>query len=277
MADLTKKDFSTIELQEITLGLRRDIIDMCHTAGSGHPGGSLSLCEILTVLYHQVLNIDSTNPLDPDRDRLILSKGHGAPALYAVLADKGYFPREELWTLRRIGSRLQGHPVMHKLPGIEITAGSLGMGISVGLGMVLAARHSKRSYRTFVIVGDGELNEGQNWEALLAAAKYKADEMCIIVDYNKIQLDGHSDDILPLGSLKAKFKSFDCHVLECDGHDIDALSMAINESLNLKDRPSVILAHTIKGKGVSFMENNPAWHGKPVSVDDRERALAELK
>ena len=270
-------EITITELKEIALGLRRDIINMCHTAGSGHPGGSLSLCEILTVLYYRVLHVDSANPTNPDRDRMILSKGHGAPALYAVLAGKGYFPREELSTLRQTGSKLQGHPVMHKLPGIEITAGSLGMGISVGLGTVLAARHSGRTYRSYVIVGDGELNEGQNWEALLTASKYKADEMCIIVDYNKIQLDGHSDDILPLGSLRAKFESFDCHVLECDGHNIDELSKAFHTAQDQKGQPTVILAHTIKGKGVSFMENDPGWHGKPVSDVDHKRAMAELR
>ena len=249
---------------------------MCHQAGSGHLGGSLSLCEILTVLYYRVLNIDPDIPKDPDRDRMILSKGHGAPALYAVLAEKGYFPKAELATLRQVDSRLQGHPVKNKLPGIEITAGSLGMGISVGIGTVLAARHSGRSYLTYVVVGDGELNEGQNWEAFLTAAKYKADEMCIIVDYNKIQLDGRSDDILPLGSLRGKIESFDCFVIECDGHNIDALLSAVDEARSHKGQPSVILAHTVKGKGVSFMENDPDWHGKTISDVDCERALAEL-
>ncbi|NOX67401.1 MAG: transketolase [Chlorobi bacterium] len=264
------------ELEEKAHDMRKKIITSCYYAGSGHPGSSLSTCEILSVLYHHVLNIDPKNPSDPDRDRFVLSKGHAAPALYSVLAQKGYFDEEELLTLRKTSSRLQGHPVMNKLPGIEITSGSLGMGISFGVGTILAARLQNKNYRTYVLTGDGELDEGQNWEGMLAAVKFKVDKMTVIVDYNKLQLDGRSDDILPIGNLGDKFRAFDFNVIQCDGHDILALIEAIEQAKQYKDNPSVIIADTIKGKGVSFMENRVEWHGKTINDEDFERAMAEL-
>lgn len=264
------------QLYRVAHGLRKDIITMCHRAGSGHPGGSLSACEILSVLYYRVLNVDPEHPKDPNRDRFVLSKGHAAPALYAILARKGYFDKAELLTLRQINSRLQGHPDMTKVPGVEISSGSLGMGISFGIGTALASRLSNRSYRTYVMTGCGELDEGQNWEALLTAAKYNLEELCVIVDFNKIQLDGRTDDILPLGNLQDKFVAFGWNAIECDGHDIEALLGAFSKVKNSKGKPSVIIAHTVKGKGISFMEDKHTWHGRSISDVEYNLAMAEL-
>jgi transketolase len=274
---LTHHKFSTEQLEETARNLRKTILEMIHRAGSGHPGGSLSICEILSVLYYRVLRIDSRNPHDPDRDRFILSKGHAAPALYAVLAKKGFFPESELNTLRQFGSRLQGHPDMRKVPGVEISSGSLGMGISFGVGTALAARLNKRSYRTYVMTGCGELDEGQNWEALLTGSKYKLDNLTVIVDYNKVQLDGSNDEILPLCDLRKKLEAFCWKVIECDGHDVKALIEALEEAGRTQNRPTVLIAHTVKGKGVSFMENRHEWHGKAPDRDALHKAMSELK
>jgi transketolase len=265
------------ELQRIAHDLRIKIIDMIYKAGSGHLGGSLSLCEILTVLYFAEMRVDPCNPSDPNRDRFILSKGHAAPALYAALARKGYFPVAELDRLRKIGSKLQGHPDMRKVPGVEMSSGSLGMGISFGIGTALAAKFDGLSYRTYVITGCGELDEGQNWEALMMGAKHGLDNLAVIVDYNGIQLDGSNEMIMPLGNLAQKLAAFDWHVAQCNGHDIPALLQTLKKIKTVKHQPSVILAHTIKGKGISFMENSHEWHGKELHTADYRQAMAELK
>ena len=255
--------------------IRRDIVTMIHRAGSGHSGGSLSAVEILTCLYGAVMRHDPGNPEDSCRDHFILSKGHAAPALYAVLSHYGYFPKEELMTLRCLGSRLQGHPCRDRLPGIELSTGSLGLGISAGLGMALASGISGDSYRVFVLCGDGELNEGQNWEAFMAMNKWKPHNLTVIVDYNRVQLDGTAQEIMPMGSLRDKIQSFGLKAVCCDGHDVDQLMNAFNEAGDTRG-PCVILAYTVKGKGVSFMEGKSAWHGKTIGDQEYEAAMAEL-
>jgi len=269
-------EYSEQDLERIAWELRRNVVEMIYRAGSGHAGGSLSICEILAVLYFSELRVDPRNPKDPDRDRFILSKGHAAPALYAVLAKKGFFPESELWTLRKIGSRLQGHPDMRKCPGVEMTSGSLGMGISYGIGIALAARLDGRSYRVYVLTGDGELDEGQNWEAFLVGAKFGLDNLTVLVDYNRIQLDGSVEEILPLQPLHAKIGAFGWHVVECDGHDVRDIRRALDEARNQRGKPTAIIAHTVKGKGVSFMEGTHEWHGKPISDEEYRAALADL-
>jgi transketolase len=265
------------ELESIAHELRVTIVDMIHKAGSGHVGGSLSMCEILSVLYYAELNVDPKNPRDPRRDRFILSKGHGAPALYAVLARKGFFPEKELWTLRQTGSKLQGHPDMNKVPGIDISSGSLGMGTSFGIGVALGARLNGLPYRTYVVTGCGEMDEGQNWEAFMCAAKYRLDNLVVIVDYNRVQLDGTNEEIMPLAVLEQKLAAFNWHVVECDGHSVAALLTALKEARDTKGKPTVIVAHTVKGKGVSFMEHRHEWHGKEIDDESYEQALRELK
>ncbi len=269
-------EYSEQDLERIAWELRRNVVEMIYRAGSGHAGGSLSICEILAVLYFSELRVDPRNPKDPDRDRFILSKGHAAPALYAVLAKKGFFRESELWTLRKIGSRLQGHPDMRKCPGVEMTSGSLGMGISYGIGIALAARLDGRSYRVYVLTGDGELDEGQNWEAFLVGAKFGLDNLTVLVDYNRIQLDGSVEEILPLQPLHAKIAAFGWHVVECDGHDVRDIRRALDEARNQRGKPTAIIAHTVKGKGVSFMEGTHEWHGKPISDEEYRAALADL-
>ena len=264
------------ELAGQCLRLRNQILDMIHTAGSGHCGGSLSSVEILWTLYSRVLRVRPDHPHWEDRDRFILSKGHAAPALYAVLADRGFFDPSLLATLRRAGSVLQGHPDMRKTPGVEMSTGSLGMGISVGVGMALGARLAGKAFRVYVLVGDGELQEGQNWEALTASSKYRLDNLTIIVDRNGVQLDGPVDQIMPLLDLEAKLREFGCAVRTCDGHDCRALLDAFSSAELLPGRPKAIIARTVKGKGVSFMEGQAAWHGKPLLADDYRRAKAEL-
>ncbi len=265
------------QLAKIAHELRLTLIDMVYKAGSGHCGGSLSICEILSVLYYTELNIDAANPKDPNRDRFVLSKGHAAPALYAILAKKGFFPKGELDKLRKSGSILQGHPDMKKVPGVEMSSGSLGMGISCGIGMALAGRLDSLSYRVYVLTGCGELDEGQNWEAFMAGAKYGLDNLVVIVDYNRVQLDGSNNEIMPLGDLCRKITSFDWNVLECDGHNIPQILEALREAKQKKGRPSAIVIHTVKGKGVSFMEHRHEWHGKPLNDEDYAHAMAELK
>jgi transketolase len=264
------------KLESIAHQLRKTIIEMIYEAGSGHPGGSLSICEILAVLYCSELNVDPANPKDPKRDRFILSKGHGCPALYAVLARKGFFPEAELKTLRKIGSILQGHPDSKKAPGIEISSGSLGMGISFGIGCALAGKADGLSYRTYVLAGCGELDEGQNWEAFLTGAKYGLDNLCVIVDYNRVQLDGSNEEILPLADLAQKLKAFNWNVIECNGHSVPELLEAFEKARKAKGKPSVIVGYTVKGKGVSFMENAHQWHGKPLDEEAYVKAMAEL-
>lgn len=267
---------SAIDTMQVkTRELRRTIINMIYQAGSGHAGGSLSAVEILTVLYNQVLSVRPHEPLWPDRDRFVLSKGHAAPALYAVLADRGFFSTSELATLRQIDSCLQGHPCMFKLPGIDMSTGSLGLGLSVGLGMALAAKKTGKLYQVYVLCGDGEMQEGQNWEALMSIAKWRPDNLVAIIDHNKVQLDGATDQVLPVGDLAAKLTAFSLHVLSCDGHNIDSLCHTFRQA-RLYPGPVAIIAETVKGKGVSYMEGQSAWHGKTIDPDDYAQAMAEL-
>jgi transketolase len=265
------------ELQALAHQLRKTIVTIVHKAGSGHVGGSLSVCDILTILYFRELNVDPQRPDDPDRDRLLLSKGHTCPALYAVLARRGYFPEEELMTLRQTGSRLQGHPDKLKVPGVEISAGSLGMGVSVGIGIALGAKKQGKSFRVWVVTGCGELDEGQNWEAFMAAKKYVLDNLTVIVDYNRMQNDGSNDDIMPLGNVPLKLEAFGWNVIPCDGHDYEDLLRAIESAKRFHGGPSAIVANTIKSKGVPFMENDWSWHGKLIDRAAFERALRELE
>ncbi len=255
--------------------IRRDILTMLEKAGSGHTGGSLSLVEILLVLYYDKLNVDSRNPLDRKRDKFVLSKGHGCPALYAVLADQGFFPKEELWTLRKLGSRLQGHP-QYGLPGLEISSGSLGQGLSVAVGMALADRMDGIKAKVYCLMGDGETNEGQVWEAAMTAAHYKLENLCAIVDFNKLQIDGLCCEVKNMPEYKEKWRHFGWHVIETDGHDYEQLNKAFDEVRTIKGKPQVIIAHTVKGKGVSFIENKVEWHGIAPKKDELDKALAEL-
>jgi transketolase len=244
-------------------------------AGSGHTGGSLSLVEILLALYYYGARHDPKNPEWRGRDRVLLSKGHGCPALYAVLADCGYFPKEELWKLRRLGSPLQGHP-QRGLPGVEISSGSLGQGLSIASGMALAARLDKLDVRIYCILGDGETNEGQVWEAAMTAAHYKIDSLCAIVDFNKLQIDGFCCDIKDMGPYTSKWRDFGWSVVEADGHDLAQLMDALDAARKMKGKPTIIIAHTIKGKGVSFVENKVEWHGIAPKKEECERAMKEL-
>jgi len=265
------------ELKAIAHDVRKAIITMVHRAGSGHVGGSLSVCDILTLFYFRELNIDPRYPDWPGRHRLLLSKGHAAPALYAVLAKRGFFSETELMTLRQAGSRLQGHPDRLKLPGIEISAGSLGMGISVGIGIALGAKLKGKSFRVWVVTGCGELDEGQNWEALMAATKYSLTNLAVVVDYNRMQNDGPNDEIMPLGDLSRKLEAFGWNVISCDGHDFEDLMRAVEAAKRCKSGPSAIVAKTIKGKGIPFMENEWSWHGKIIDEPTFKRALEELE
>lgn len=265
-----------VELRQTAAAMRRNILQMIYAAKSGHPGSALSSADLLTVLYWDELNIDPSNPTWEERDRLLLSKGHACPVLYATLAMKGYFEIERLATLRQIDGILQGHPDMNKTPGVDYTTGSLGNGLSIGLGMALAARLDRRAYRTYVVLGCGEMQEGLVWEAMMAAAKWDTDNLCAIVDYNGLQLDGHNDEVMPLGDLPAKLASFDWHVIECDGHDITAIRQSFAEARSAKGKPSVVVAHTVKGKGVSYMENEVGWHGRVPDEEQFQQAMAEL-
>jgi len=271
-----KPDLSVPELEQKAKLLRRYVINMIATAGSGHPGGSLSATDIVTALYFKVMHHDPKNPQWPDRDRFVLSKGHAAPILYATLAECGYFPVEELSTLRKLGSRLQGHTDRTLTPGVEMSAGSLGQGLSYGIGIALAARLDKKSYRTFVLLGDGECDEGQVWEAAMFAPHHRVDNITAIVDHNDLQLDGRTCDIMGLEPLGDKWRAFNWHVLEINGHDMKAIVQALNKAADTRGKPTVIIAHTIKGKGVSFMEGNVDFHGKAPSPQETEQALKEL-
>lgn len=263
-------------LEEKCKGFRIDLIELLHKIQTGHPGGSLSAVEIITTLYYEKMNIDSTKPKAEDRDRFVLAKGHAAPIYYRVLAEKGFFKKEELSTLRQINSRLQGHPCAKKTPGVELSTGPLGLGLSAAVGMAASAKQDKKSLYTYVLMGDGELQEGIVWEAAMAASKFKLDNLIAIVDNNGVQLDGTVEEIMPMGSLKDKWSAFGWNVVETDGHDISAFSKAVDKAKGLKGKPVVILAKTVKGKGVSFMEGKNTWHGKPISNEEYEKALKEL-
>lgn len=270
------KTSSVTELAAIAKRVRRDIVEMITAAKSGHPGGSLSAVEILVTLYFDVMKHDPANPKWADRDHFILGKGHAAPVLYSVMAESGYTPKDQLNTLRRMGSIYQGHPDVRFIPALEASTGSLGQGLSVGIGMALAAKLDGRASRTFVVLGDGEIQEGQVWEAAMFGAYHKMDNLVCIVDYNKIQLDGWVKDIMEVEPLAEKWRAFGWHTLEIDGHDIAAVQKAFAEAAATKGKPTAIVAHTIKGKGVSFMENNPKFHGTAPSADECAKALAEL-
>ncbi|HVA65894.1 MAG TPA: transketolase [Elusimicrobiota bacterium] len=264
------------DLKKTAAQLRIAVIRMIEAASSGHPGGSLSIIDILLYLYTQVLRHDAKKPAWPDRDRLILSKGHACPALYAVMAHCGYFPESELMTLRKLGSRLQGHPDRLRLPGIEASTGSLGQGLSIALGMALAGLMDKKDYRVYAILGDGEMQEGQVWEALMAAPKFKTANLTVIIDSNNGQIDGHVAEIMSLDPLADKLASFGWNVKAIDGHDFGAIGGAFAADRTAVGKPRAVIAHTIKGKGVSFMENQIAWHGKAPNKEEADKAVAEL-
>lgn len=263
-------------LQEIARQVRLDIVEMLYRSGSGHLGGSLSATDILVALFFAEMRVRPGEPCWPDRDRFILSKGHGAPALYAVLSRLGYFPRAELATLRQFGSILQGHPDSACTPGVEIPTGSLGQGLSIANGLALATRLGGSDRRIYVLMGDGEIQEGQIWEAAMFGAYNKVDNIVAIVDFNRIQLDGFVKDILDVEPLVQKWQAFGWHTIEVDGHDIAALRAAFAEAASVQGKPTALIAHTVKGKGVSFMENDYTWHSRPISDADLARALAEL-
>jgi transketolase len=269
---------SVEQLREIARELRIESLRMIHAAGSGHPGGSLSAAEIVACLYFRILRYQVGRPDDPSRDRFVMSKGHAVPVLYAALAKAGCIAREELKTLRRIDSRLQGHPDHVRLPYIEAATGSLGQGLSVAVGMALAERlDSKNNYRTYCLLGDGELQAGQVWEAAMAAGKFGVGRLTAVVDYNKVQLDGHVRTVMDLEPLAAKFEAFGWNAVQVDGHSVEALLDAFAACEAEAGKPGVIIAHTVKGKGVSFMEDTHAWHGKAPNGEELERALAELE
>lgn len=263
-------------LNEITNIIRKDIVSMIYKAKSGHPGGSLSIVEILTALYFDEMNIDPTNPKMEDRDRFVLSKGHAAPALYATLAHREYFNKEELNNLRQIGSMLQGHPDMKKIPGVEMSTGSLGQGFSVACGMAMASKLDNAPWNVYAILGDGEVQEGIIWEAAMSAAHYKLDNMIAFLDYNGLQIDGDIDKVMSINPIEDKFKTFGWNVITIDGHDFDQIFAALDMARGTVDKPTMIIAKTIKGKGVSFMENQAGWHGSAPNDEQIEKALSEL-
>ncbi|MBC3798125.1 transketolase [Acetobacterium tundrae] len=265
-------------LEETAREIRKDIVKMIGKANSGHPGGSLSSVEILTLLYFEEMNVDEKNPRAEDRDRFVLSKGHAAPLLYATLAAKGFFPKEELQNLRQLGSILQGHPDMNKVPGVDMSTGSLGQGISAATGMALGGKIDKKDYKVYVLLGDGELEEGLVWEAAMAASHYRLNNLIAFVDNNNLQIDGAICDVMSPYPIDEKFKAFGWNVIMVEnGHDFDELRKAIEVAKKSEDKPTVIVCKTIKGKGVSFMENNAGWHGKGPNAEQVQQALAELE
>jgi len=264
------------ELQSKARTIRRHIVEMVAEAGSGHPGGSLSSADIVTALYFNVMNIDPKKPDWPDRDRFILSKGHAAPVLYASLAEKGFFSKEELLKLRKTGSILQGHPDMKVTPGLDMTTGSLGQGLSAANGMALSAKLDNKNYRVYVVMGDGEMEEGQIWEAAMAAAHYKLDNLTAFVDHNGLQIDGPITQVMSPESIQEKFKAFGWNVIDIDGHDMKQILEAVEKAKTVKGKPTVIVAKTVKGKGVPFMENQVGWHGKAPTLEQTKEALKTL-
>ena len=273
------KDYimDNLELKKIANEVRKGIVTGVHAAKAGHPGGSLSCADIMTYLYFEEMNIDPKNPNKEDRDRFVLSKGHVAPALYATLANRGYFPVEELTTLRKLGSHLQGHPCMQHTPGVDMSSGSLGQGISVATGMALSAKLSGDDYRVYTLLGDGEIAEGQVWEAAMFAGFKKLDNLVVIVDNNGLQIDGRIEDVCDPNPIPDKFKAFNFHVIEIDGHDFDQIRAAFKEAKETKGMPTAIIAKTTKGKGVSFMEDQAGWHGKAPNDEQYAQAMADLE
>ena len=264
------------DLKQIARDMRVNIIDMVSRAGSGHPGGSLSACEILAALYFKEMNIDPKNPHWEDRDRFVLSKGHGAPVLYAALAERGYFPKEEMNSLRKIDSMLQGHPDMKGTPGVDMSTGSLGQGLSAANGMALAGKLDDKDYRVYALIGDGESQEGIIWESAMLAAHYNLDNITVFLDYNGLQIDGSNEDVMDIEPIDEKFKAFGWNVIGIDGHSFDEIFGAIEKAKDTKGRPTMIIARTVKGKGVSYMEDQFGWHGKAPSEEETEKALEEL-
>ena len=266
-----------LELQKMAVEVRKGIVTGVHSAKSGHPGGSLSAADIFTYLFFEELNIDPKNPDKADRDRFVLSKGHTAPGYYAALANRGFFPVEDLTTLRHVGSYLQGHPDKKHIPGVDMSSGSLGQGISAAVGMALSAKLSNDDYRVYTLLGDGEIQEGQVWEAAMFASHRKLDNFVAIVDNNGLQIDGAVDDVCSPYPIDEKFKAFGLHVIEVDGHDFDALKAAFDEAKQTKGQPTAIIAKTVKGKGVSFMENQCSWHGTAPNDEQYAQAMEELE
>ncbi len=265
-----------VKIVNLCKKFRIELIKCLHTVGSGHPGGSLSATEIITTLYFHELNVNPKNPNDPDRDRFILSKGHAAPMLYLNLAEKGYFDKSELSNLRQMNHMLQGHPCAKTTPGIDLSTGPLGLGISAAVGMAIADKLDKKGYNVYVLIGDGETQEGIVWEAAMAASKYKLDNLIVILDHNKVQLDGTIDEIMPPGDINAKWESFGWKVIETNGHNIRDIASALEEAKRAKGRPTIIIAETVKGKGISFMEGKNIWHGKPIDDEHFNLAMKEL-
>ena len=265
------------ELKKIANNIRISIIEQVYEAGSGHPGGALSIADIMAVLYFNQMNIDSKDEKSNLRDRLVLSKGHAVAALYAALAEKGYIPKEELKTFRKLGSRLQGHPDMEKLPGLDMSTGSLGQGLSIANGMAIASKMDSLGCRIYCILGDGEIEEGQIWEAAMTANKYHLDNLCVILDFNGLQIDGTVEEVKALDCLRSKWESFGFNVISCNGNDIEMLISSFEQAKQTKGMPSIIIAETVKGKGVSFMENKAEWHGKAPNEEEYNRAMKELK
>lgn len=270
-------DISVGEIQNIANRLRLDVVEMTTAAGSGHPGGSLSSADLLATLYFRIMNIDPADPYMEDRDRFVLSKWHAAPILYATLAERGYFPTDELKTLRQLGSRLQGHPAYREVPGVEVTTGSLGQGLSMACGMALAGKMDSKDYRVYCLMGDGELQEGQNWEAAMFAHRYGLNNLIGFVDRNRLQICGNTEEVMSLDPLPEKFRAFGWNVIIIDGHNIRQIIDACDKAARSKKNPTVIIMNTIKGKGVSFMENNVDFHGRSCKPDEYAKAVEELK
>lgn len=265
-----------LELMKTATNIRKSVIEEVFNAKSGHPGGSLSCTDMLTVLYFDEMNVDTKNPQWADRDRFVLSKGHCAPALYATLAEKGFFPKEDLVTLRKTDSYLEGHPNMNHVPGVDMSTGSLGQGISVAVGMALAGKIDNKDYRVYSILGDGELEEGQVWEAAMAAAQFKLDNLTAFVDYNGLQIDGPIKEVMCSEPIAAKFEAFGWNVYEICGNDVEEIKDALEKAKTVKGKPTMSIGKTFKGKGVSFMENQVGWHGKAPNQEQRDQAIAEL-
>ena len=268
---------NNLELEKMANEIRKDIVTAVHSAKSGHPCGSLSSADIFTYLYFEEMNVDPANPKWEDRDRFVLSKGHVAPGLYSTLAEKGYFPKEDLKTLRHTGSYLQGHPDMKHIPGIDMSSGSLGQGVSVAVGMAAAGKYDKKDYRVYTLTGDGEIQEGQIWEAAMWAGHRKLDNLVVIVDNNNLQIDGSIEDVCSPYPIDKKFEAFNFHVINIDGNDFDQIRAAFKEARETKGMPTAIIAKTVKGKGVSFMENAAGWHGKAPNDEEYEIAMADLE
>ena len=266
-----------LELQKIANEVRKGIITSVHSAKAGHPGGSLSAADIFTYLYFEEMNVDPQNPDAPDRDRFVLSKGHVAPGYYAALAQRGFFPVEDLVTLRHVGSYLQGHPCMQHIPGVDMSSGSLGQGISAAVGMAISAKLTNDDYRVYTLLGDGEIQEGQVWEAAMLAGHRNLDNLVVIVDNNGLQIDGNIADVNSPYPIDKKFEAFNFHVINIDGHDFEQIAAALKEARETKGQPTAIIAKTIKGKDVSFMENNAGWHGKAPNDEEFEIAMADLE